>query len=277
MKSKSLRKLSFALNQEDYIYSVRLPINTAFWYFNSTLLPRGNASDDLVFWWHSEVERLIDLQLPNWISIAPTNGQFDRAAAIEQAIDSIERDIDSNWIRMTERKAETLKVDVAKLLIPDRRQKSAELFSRVRAISAAALQTAPAKRMPARPMDVFVMWDHVSTALAFYFEIEIATVNGNFLHVVWWKDRVGTHLDGRLADFLDITRKRKGPDLTPAIQASVDLVPVQRIWDFAIAAIARQLAKPPNELLLPDRDAAEANFFAMVRQACRYGKKTNRP
>jgi hypothetical protein len=105
--------------------------------------------------------------------------------------------------------------------------------------------------------------------------ISVAPANGRFSRA-----RAAEQAIARVetvADFLAITRKRKGRDLNPAVQASVEPVPVQRTWDFAITAIARQLAKPSNEVLLPDRDAAEANFFSMVRRVCRSGKKANRP
>ena len=44
----------------------------------------------------------------------------------------------------------------------------------------------------------------------------------------------------------------------------MDAVPVDRIWDFAVNEIARQVGKPANELLLPNRQAIEAAFFRRV-------------
>jgi hypothetical protein len=48
----------------------------------------------------------------------------------------------------------------------------------------------------------------------------------------------------------------------------VDLVPVDRIWNFAVTEIGRQLGKPASELLLPNRQAIEAAFFRRVEEVC---------
>ena len=252
MNSRPRRKPGFALNREDYIDLVRDLISPALHYFISAKIPRANVSEGLVFWWESEVVRRLDLQLPNWISIAPANGRFNRIEAIEEAIGGVERRIGKIWTRTTQREAEHRKVDPSTLILPDQEQLQAMFLSRVRITCAASLQNPQAKRMAARPRDVFVIWDHISTALTFQFEIEIATANSYLTHLIWWEDRVGTHLESCLAGFLE-RRSRTERDMGPAIAPGIALVPVHGIWNFTVTEIARQLAKRPEELLLPDR------------------------
>ena len=66
----------------------------------------------------------------------------------------------------------------------------------------------------------------------------------------------------------DIWRGRPKRDQAAVIRAGVDLVPIDRIWDFAVNEIARQLGKPASELLLPNRQAIEAAFFRRVDDVC---------
>jgi len=40
--------------------------------------------------WANEAERRVELQIPSFISVAPTNGRFSRANAIEEAISLVE-------------------------------------------------------------------------------------------------------------------------------------------------------------------------------------------
>ncbi len=273
MNSQQTHKRGFALNRENYIEHIKCLINTAFYYFVSARAQRVSAPHGLAFWCNTEVVRRLDLHLLNWIAVAPTNGRFGRAAAIEEAIGKVDRRSGRVWARETEVGTGVRVVGHRKLepsIVPpaDRERLEAEFFARVRTSCAAALQNRQAGRMAARPRDLFVIWDNVSTALTFGFEIEIATANRYFAHVRWWKDRVDTHLDGLLADFLERTGRRTERDLGPAIRAGVDLVPVDRIWEFAVNEIGRQLGKPSSELLMPNREAVEMMFFAKVHEIC---------
>jgi hypothetical protein len=92
----------------------------------------------------------------------------------------------------------------------------------------------------------------------------MATINGHLKHAIWFEDRVDTHLDGRLCDWINIWRRRSKLNLEAAVRAGIDLVPVDRVWDFAGNEIARQIGKPPNDLILPNRQAIEAAFFRRV-------------
>jgi len=88
--------------------------------------------------------------------------------------------------------------------------------------------------------------------MAYSFQHEIATINGYLKHEIWFEDRVGTYLDGRLCDWITIWWGRPKRDQAAVIRAGVDLVSTDRIWSFAVNEIARQIGKPPNDLLLPN-------------------------
>jgi hypothetical protein len=122
--------------------------------------------------------------------------------------------------------------------------------------------------MPAHPEHVFMVWGHVCAALAYNFQKEIAVTNCYLTHVIWFEDRVDTYLEGRLCDWIDIRRRRSKRDDSVAIRAGVDLVPTDRIWNFAVSEIALQLGKPASELLLPDREPIEVAFFRRVDDVC---------
>ena len=99
-------------------------------------------------------------------------------------------------------------------------------------------------------------------------DIGNATTNGYLTHLIWFEDRVDTHLEGRLVDWINIWRRRAKLDLAAAIRAGIDLVPVDPIWNFALNEIARQIGKPSSELLLPKREDIEALFFRRVEDVC---------
>jgi hypothetical protein len=89
-----------------------------------------------------------------------------------------------------------------------------------------------------------------------HFQAEIARANGYVRHLVWLEHRAGTCLDGglRIAKF-DLTTMRTGRDL----------VPVERIWQFAVREIALQMGRASGELVLPKRETGEAAFFPASR------------
>jgi hypothetical protein len=162
--------------------------------------------------------------------------------------------------------AKRRETDPSTLRLPDRQNLEMAFFSWVRANCATALQGPKGRRIPASPEHAFTVWDHACAALAYNFQKEIAVANGYLTHVIWFEDRVDTYLEGRLCDWIDIRRRRSKRDPLAAIRAGVDLVPVDRIWDFAVTEIARQIGK--SELLLPNRQAIEMAFFRRVDEEC---------
>jgi hypothetical protein len=190
MKSKPFRKPGFALNREDYIDHLRRLIHLPLCYFLQARLRQAEDHDGLLLWWNSEVRRLIDLQIPSWLSIASTNGRFKLTAAIEEAINQLENRTDHLWASVTKKRAEDVAAHPSTLVLPDRQRLEAEFFSWIRR-NCAAIQDFSTDRMPARSDGVLAVWDHVSSALTYCFEIEIATANQYLTHLVWWEDRGG--------------------------------------------------------------------------------------
>ncbi len=77
------RKLGFALNREGYIDQVESLISRAIFYYFHARIDDVQNNDPLR---DNEVRRLIDLQLPSLIAVAPTNERFSRSRALEEAI-----------------------------------------------------------------------------------------------------------------------------------------------------------------------------------------------
>jgi hypothetical protein len=268
MNSKRSRKRGFALNKEEYIDQIWPFVLRALCEFFDVEIGRANNLQAPVLLWDNELRRLVDLQIPNWIAIAPANGRYSRATAIEEAVGQIQNDSATTraWTTAGKAVARHLKVDSSTLLLPDQQQLEAVFFSRVRTSCAAALRSPEPRVMSASLQNVFAVWDHVSAALTYHFEAEVATTNKYLTHVVWWEDRFDTYLD-RLGDWIERMRRTK-LDPTAAVQEGLSLVPVNRIWSFALNEITRQLAIPANELHLPDREVIEKLLFARVRAAC---------
>ena len=257
------RKLGFAFNREEYMYQVGSLICRALFYYFHARIDAAENTDPLR---DNEVRRLIDLQLPNWIAIAPTNGRFSRDKAIEEEIGQVVRKTTRTWTTVVNGAAKRRETDPSTLRLPDRRELETAFFSWVRANCATALQGRKGRRVPASPEHVFTVWEHVCAALAYYYEREIAAANGYLTYVIWFEGRVDTYLDGRLCDWIDNWRCRTNLDQAAVIRAGVDLIPVDRIWNFAMNEIARQIGKPVSELLLPNRQAIEAVFFRRVEE-----------
>jgi hypothetical protein len=262
--SRGRRKPGFAFNREGYMDSIRPMIITALSNFYKARFADNDGGPDADPLWDNEMQRLLDLQLPSWIASAPTNGRFSRANAVESAISQIENGAAKVWATVPSRHAARSASSRFAARLPDRQELETLFFAWVRSNCATALQGAKARRTPASPEDVFTVWDHVCAALAYSFQLEIATINGYLTHVIWFEDRVYTHLDGRLCDWITIWRRRPKLDQVAVIRTAVDLVPVDQIWDFAVNEIARQVGKPANELLLPNRQAIEVAFFKRV-------------
>jgi hypothetical protein len=263
--SRRRRKRGFAFNREEYMYQVGSLICRALFYYFHARIDAAENTDPLG---DNEVRRLIDLQLPNWIAIAPTNGRFSRDKAIEEEIGQVVRKTTRTWTTVVNGAAKRLETDPSTLRLPDRQNLEMAFFSWVRANCATDLQGEKAGRMPAHPEHVFMVWGHVCAALAYNFQKEIAVTNGYLTHVIWFEDRVDTYLEGRLCDWIDIRRRRSKRDDSVAIRAGVDLVPTDRIWNFAVDEIALQRGKPASELVLPNRQAIEAAFFRKVDDVC---------
>ncbi len=85
---------------------------------------------------------------------------------------------------------------------------------------------------------------------------------------------MGTFLE-RLSDWIQIY-SGSSVDVPMALRAGVDLVLVDRVWNFAATEIARQLGKPAAELLRPNREAIEAAFFAEVTRVCAAARRKRR-
>jgi hypothetical protein len=258
------RKPGFAFNQDSFVDSIRPMIIAALRNFYQARFADADGVPDADPLWANEAKRLLDLQLPNWIASAPTNARFSRAKALELAISQIENGATKVWATVVSRHAKGSVSSRSVPHLPDRKELEPAFFSWVRANCATALQGAKARRLPASPEYVFVVWDHVCAALTYMFQMEIATINNYVTHVIWFEDRVDTHLDGRLRDRITIWRRGTKLDLAAVIRAGIDLVPVDRIWSFAVNEIARQVGKPANELLLPKREAIEGAFLRRV-------------
>jgi len=258
------RKLGFAFNREGYMDSIRPLIIAALSNFYQARFVENDGGPDADPLWDNEAKRLLDLQLPSWIASAPTNGRFSRANAVESAISQIENGAAKVWSRVASRHAARSASNLFAVRLPDRQNLETAFFSWVRGNCAAALQGQKGRRMPASPEHIFTVWEHVCAALAYCYEREIAIANGYLANVIWFEDRVDTHLDGRLCDWVTIWRSRPKLDQAAVIRDGIDLVPVDRIWDFAVNEIARQVGKPASELLIPNRQAVEAVFFKRV-------------
>jgi len=256
------RKPGFAFNREGYMDGIRPLIIAALSNFYQARFADGRPDADPL--WDNEAKRLLGLQLPSWITGAPTNGRFSRTNAINQAITQIENGALKVWSTVIRRKAEGSASSRFPAGLPDRQELETAFFSSVRTNCAAALRGPKPGRMPAPPQYVFTVWEHVCAALTYNVQKEVAIANGYSAHIIWFEDRVDTYLEGRLCDWIDIWRRRTKLDQAAVIRAGVDLVPVDRIWDFAVSEIARQLGKPANELLLPNRQVIETDFFRRV-------------
>ena len=263
MTSKPPRKTGYALNRADYIYHVRLLIESGLSYFLDARIRRDDASQSVDTIWDNEARRLIDLQLPSWILIACTNGRFSRANAVEEAVAKSEGLTDRHWARTAKAIEENNKEDRRAKWLPDRQQFETTFLSWVRTNCAAALAGEAPERMPGPPERVYDVWNYVSAALTYFFEEEIATINQYPTYTLWWGDRVSTFLD-RLNDWIEIWGRGTKRNPLPVLRTSLNLIMKDRIWDFGVSEIALQLGKPSNELLLPNRESLEAIFFARV-------------
>ncbi len=260
------RQLGYAFSQNGYMDSVRPLIIAALRNFYQARFTEADGVPDPL--WDNEAKRLLDLQLPSWIASAPTNARFSRAKALERAISQIENGATKVWATVVRGAAKRRETEPSTLWLPDRQELDTAFFSWARANCAAALKGPKVERIPASPEYVFAVWDHVCAALAYRFQHGISTINDYLTHLIWFEDRVDTYLDGRLCDWIAIWRGRPKLNLEAAIRAGVDLVPVDRIWNFAVTEIGRQLGKPASELLLPNRQAIEAAFFRRVEEVC---------
>jgi len=263
MTSKPPRKPGYALNRADYIYHIRLLIGSGLSYFLDARIRRDDASQRVDTIWDNEARRLIDLQLPNWILIACTNGRFSRANAVEEAVAKSEGGTDRHWARAAKWDEEDDKEDRRTKWLPHRLQFETTFFSWVRTNCAAALASRAPERMRVPPERVYDVWNYVSAALTYHFEEEVATLNQYSTYTLWWGDRVSTFLD-RLNDWIEIWGRATKRNPLPVLRTSLNLIMKDRIWDFAVSEIALQLGKPSNDLLLPNRESLEAIFFAKV-------------
>lgn len=277
MTSKPPRKPGYALNRADYIYHVRLLIESGLSYFLDARIRRDDASQSVDTIWDNEARRLIDLQLPNWILIACTNGRFSRANAVEEAVAKSEGLTDRHWARTAKAIEENNKEDRRAKWLPDRQQFETTFLSWVRTNCAAALAGEAPERMPGPPERVYDVWNYVSAALTYFFEEEIATINQYSTYTLWRRDRVSTFLD-RLSDWIEIWGRGTKRNPLPVLRTSLNLIMKDRIWDFGVSEIALQLGKPSNEIFLPNREALEADFFARVAKvrAAARRKRSNR-
>ena len=255
---KRRRKLGLALNREEYVYYLASLIQPALRSFFQARIGATGAIRDLDPLLDNEARRLVDLQIPSWISVAPANGRFSRAKAVEKAIGQIEGNSHLMW------KAIVKGVTKPASEIPDQQQSEAAFFSWVRSNCSAAIGR-PAERMAASPERALEVWNHASAALTYRFELEIGALNGYSLPVAWWNDPLKTFLES-LKCWIKVYRENASS--AAAIRAGVDMVLVDRIWKFARTEIARQMGKHPDELRLPDRDAIEATFFVRVDEIC---------
>jgi len=255
------------LNRVAYLDHVQQLIRTAFYYFSKewvSEIVRPMEADQLLA---NELRRLLDLQLPQWILIAPTNGRFSRSLAIEEAIAEVDHKSGGIWSIAVSSAGETPTGENVTITPTEGKQVQAFFFSWARRRCLDALRGTQPKIFPAPVTDTFVIWDHVSKALTYYFQEEIANANDYLTHLVWFQDRVGTCLDGALHDWIDIRKRRAEVDWT-AVRAGVDLVPKERIWHFALHEIAIQVGRVPAELVLPNRETSEAAFFSRVDLIC---------
>ncbi len=147
MTSKPPRKPGYALNRADYLYHIRLLIDSGLSYFLDARIRRDDALQSVDTIWDNETRRLIDLQLPNWISIACTNGRFSRANAVEQAVAKSEGRTDQHWARGAKALEENNKEDHRTKWLPDRQRLKTTFFSWVRKNCAAALTGRAPERM----------------------------------------------------------------------------------------------------------------------------------
>jgi len=261
LNAKGRRKRGFVLDRKSYVHHLAFLIMEALWCHFKGQRRQEDGIRDVNPLRDNEVRRIADLQVPSWISIAPANSRFSRARAAEQAIARVETAIQQAWAAW----AHLTKVAKRPHRMPDRQQSETDLFSRVRATCSAAVSRLPPERMAAPPGPALEIWNDVSAALTYSFELEIATLNRYSQHVRWLEDQVEFFLE-RLAYSIATDKKKDHREL--AIRTGVNLVLVDRIWKFAITEIAGQLAKTPDELLLPDRDDIEATFFARVDGVC---------
>jgi hypothetical protein len=266
MKATRPRRPGFALNRKSYIDLLKsfmwAPMRS---YFRQQVAFADDARADPLF--ENELRRLVELQLAGWVSVAGTNGRFDRGRAIEEAIGEVKQRADRLWTIAVNGRARHKKADPSTLSLPNQQQVEAAFFSQVRTACVAALQSPGAERLLAPPEDIYDIWRFSAGALTYYFQLEIARVNNNLTYVMWFAHRVREFLDA-VSYSIDVG---DGPkiDLVTA-KVGIELVPVDRVWKFAIDEIALQLAIPGDELLQPNRQALEAAFFAKLDEIVRY-------
>ena len=231
----------------------------------------------------NEAERRIEVQIPSFIGVAPTNGRFSRLNLVEETIGGVEKRSSQIWERVVDGVGRALKTDPSALRLPDQNELASVFFLRVRARCAAALKGRNPERLSARPFDLFFVWDYVSAALTYCFQREIAVANDYLKRINWFDDRVDTYLECRLDGWISSKRltqtkriyccleRRAKIEMEAAIRAGINLEPVDMIWHFAINEIARQLDKKPSELLLPSWQTVAKAFFTKVEEMCAAG------
>ncbi len=171
--------------------------------------------------WGNEAERRMEVQIPSFISVAPTNGRFTRANAVEEAIGGVHKRSSQIWARVLDGVARALKTDQASLRLPDQRESEATFFPRMRANCAAALKGRTPERLSARPFDVFFIWDYASAALTYFCQREIAVANGYLKRVDWFEDRVDTYLECRLVNWIESKERKAKIDIEQAAPESI--------------------------------------------------------
>jgi hypothetical protein len=114
-----LQNDSDKLHREDYPAHVWTLLLPALGDYFRARITQTVGCEDVDPLWDNEVRRLIDLQLPHYILIARTDGQFSRADAIEETITRLEGIATRVWTNMVRRVARGIAADPSSLRLPD--------------------------------------------------------------------------------------------------------------------------------------------------------------
>jgi len=219
------------------MHRVQQFMRDAFDYFVEERISRFQCPTEVHQMSANELRRLLDLQLPQWVLLAPADARFSRSLAVEQSIAEVDHRAGSIWPVALSLRAQCPAGHTVTITLSDRKQFQEMFFSWVRRRCADALSGPQPEVFPAPAADTVLVWDHISKGLTYHFQAEIARANEYLRHLVWFEHRAGTCLDGRL-------RVAK--------------------FDLTTMRTALQMGRASGELVLPKRETGEVAFFSCI-------------
>jgi hypothetical protein len=169
MNSRQRPKHGYSSDRESYMHRVQQFMRDAFYYFVEERRSRCQCPTEVDQMSANELRRLLDLQLPQWILIAPADARFSRSLAVEQSIAEVDHRAGSIWPVALSSRAQRPAGHKVTITLSDRKQFQEMFFSWVRRRCADALSGPQPEVFPAPAANTFVVWDHLSKGLTYHF------------------------------------------------------------------------------------------------------------